>query len=493
MRTADRRPLVLAVQGPHGPIIHDMDRTACRLGLKRGARITDIRALVPNLCVEDADPSAETAALQRLAVWARRWCPWTQTDGADGIFLDISGSAHLAGGEGALLREMREAFGRAGLRIRAAAAATPGAAWALARYGGRRLLLCRDEQTQDCLAPLPAASLRLHPDTVLLLERLGLKTIGALAAIPREALVRRFRRAETPDANPVLRLDQAMGRLAEPLVPGRPAPPLRAARRLAEPIGDLAGIENVLGDLMLDLTGRLGTAARGARHLRLTGYRTDGGTAWLEARTSTPSRDPAHLTRLFAEDLPRLDPGFGFDAMTLEAAAHEALSAHQGGLAGEDRAESALTTLLDRLMARLGSANVSRLRPRGSHVPERAETREEVQAPISTPSESASLSRHRPPRPPRLLSRPEEAEVLYALPEGPPARLAWRRQSHRIVRSEGPERIAPEWWREKSTVRLRDYYLVEDEGGRRFWLFREGVPGDGRGGAPRWFVQGLFG
>jgi protein ImuB len=83
--------------------------------------------------------------------------------------------------------------------------------------------------------------------------------------------------------------------------------------------------------------------------------------------------------------------------------------------------------------------------------------------------------------------------VIYATPEGMPRRFVWRRAVHDIARVEGPERVAPEWWRQPGSARLRDYYRVEDANGRRYWIYREGLIGDGRGGAPGWFIHGLFG
>ncbi|MGB2074005.1 MAG: hypothetical protein ACPHYE_02160, partial [Henriciella sp.] len=40
--------------------------------------------------------------------------------------------------------------------------------------------------------------------------------------------------------------------------------------------------------------------------------------------------------------------------------------------------------------------------------------------------------------------------------------------------------------------RSRDYYRVEDENGQRYWLFRNGLDNDGRGGPPDWYIHGLF-
>jgi len=91
-----------------------------------------------------------------------------------------------------------------------------------------------------------------------------------------------------------------------------------------------------------------------------------------------------------------------------------------------------------------------------------------------------------------LLDKPESIAVLYAAPDGSPQRFRWRGQVRDVVRVEGPERIAPEWWRERSTARLRDYYRIEDSCGARYWIYRHGLVGDGRGGAPLWFLHGLY-
>jgi protein ImuB len=91
-----------------------------------------------------------------------------------------------------------------------------------------------------------------------------------------------------------------------------------------------------------------------------------------------------------------------------------------------------------------------------------------------------------------LLDRAEPIAVLYASPDGYPQRFRWRGEVREVVRVEGPERIAPEWWRERSTARLRDYYRIEDVAGRRYWIYRQGIAGDGRGGMPDWFLHGLY-
>ena len=448
--------------------------------------------------MEDADLSADAADLERLAQWTRRWCPWVQSDGMDGLLLDTTGASHLHGGEAAMLLGMERAFARAGLTARIAAAPTIGAAWALAHHAAEARVSCGAPELAHRLAPLPAAALRLDAETVLLLKRLGLKTVGDLDAVPRPALIRRFRRIEAVEANPVLRLDQATGRLAEPLMPQGETPPLRALLRLAEPVGELDGLTRLLADLAADLARRLEREERGARALVFTAYRVDGNALSLEARTGLATREAAHMVRLFGERLATLDPGFGIEAATLEAAVSEPLGGVQDDLTGAGEAALDMARLIDRLSVRLGSGHVVRPIPAGSHMPERGErllpagTVEAAGAVEAAGfGESAAHPVQRDFLPLRLLPRPEEAEVVHAVPEGPPARFRWRRRLHDVARSQGPERIAPEWWREKSSARLRDYYRVEVADGRRFWLYREGLAGDGRGGTPRWYVHGL--
>ncbi|TCD15907.1 Y-family DNA polymerase [Oricola cellulosilytica] len=485
---AESEPVVLARQGAHGPVIHGVNAIAAKLGMKRGARVTDMRALVPAIRVEDAEEGEDEKDLARLSHWARRWCPWTRTDDSDGLLLDTTGSDHLWGGEEAMLDDMARAFAAAGLTIRAAVAPTTGAAWALARYAAKPRSMCTEDDLAEMLALLPVAALRIDARTVVLLERLGLKSVGAVADVPRAALVRRFRRDNALSANPVLRLDQAMGRLAEPLMAEEPPPLLRAMRRLAEPIGELESVRFVLAELTGDVVRRMQERGAGARRLRLTGFRVSGGVSTVEVATSRGSRETAHLTKLFDGKLETLDPGFGFEVMTLDVLVHEELDGIQKELTGEDVKDVELFCLIDRLNTRFGPAAVTRPVARGSHIPERAEILAPARA--QDAAEPVMIGR-KLQRPLRLLRQPEEVRVLYSLPDGPPAQFVWRRKTHRIDKSEGPERIAPEWWREKSTARLRDYYRIEDSEGRRYWIFRQGLPGDGRGGLPLWFIHGL--
>jgi protein ImuB len=288
--------------------------------------------------------------------------------------------------------------------------------------------------------------------------------------------------------------------------------------KLEEPATHPEAPGQALERLIPDLVQQLQRRHLGARRLTLIGYRVDGTMAVASVATAIPSREPKHLQRLLADKAAVLDPGFGFDAFALQADWAESLASAQDSLVGEPSGEREVARLIDRLSVKLGPDKVRRPQPFESHLPERAsgwvsaisspsllgegDRRRRWRGPVAVanPSTIQSSLDGPPPRassgrirPQRLLDRPEAIAVVYATPEGVPRRFVWRRAVHNIARVEGPERIAPEWWRERSTARLRDYYRVEDQAGRRYWIYREGLIGDGRGGLPEWYMHGLFG
>ena len=507
-------PVVLTVEGAHGPVLHAVTRAAAERGARAGARLTDARALDPALIAVEADPEDDAALVQRLARWAGGWSPLVEVDGPDGLRLDVTGVAHLFGGEEGLVRDIERRFAQIGLTTRVAIAPTASAAWALAHHAP---CICADD-AETKLGPLHVSALRLDADTVRTLERLGLKTIGALIGVPRLALARRFRGAE----DVVDALDRMLGRKPEALRAVAADPPPRAALRLEEPATypEIAG--HALERLIPELVRQLQQRHLGARRLSLHGFRVDGSVAAASVATTIPSREPAHLQRLLADKAAALDPEFGFDAFALVADWTEDLRAAQESLVEEPNGEREVARLVDRLTVKLGPRRVRRPCAHESHLPERASGW--VAAVSSSPSQMGrgtiprrgngrgvsgagasypstmlcmvplpTPSAQGGTKPQRLLDRPEAIDVIYATPEGTPRRFVWRRAVHDIARAEGPERIAPEWWRQPSSARLRDYYRVEDGEGRRYWIYREGVIGDGRGGLPEWFIHGLFG
>ena len=459
-----------------------VNEAARRRGVRVGDRVVDAQAIHPDLHIEPADLEGDHTLLQLLVHWSRRWCPWTAQDGSDGLFLDITGAAHLFGGEACMLRDIVQRFAMQGLTAKVALAPTRGAAQALARYGPQ-CTICDAANVVVHLAGLPVQALRVDADTNRLLTRLGLKTIGALTDVPRVALMRRFSNM-APDCNPLLLLDRAMGTAPDPLN----APPNHqrfiARARLSEPVIDPTPY---LKSLVDDLCVKLARSEQGARQVHLTIYRIDSEYRSVSLTFAKASRNPVHILRLFDGKLDSIDPGFGFDLLTLEASRTEPVLLIQDNLDGTRDAQANVAGLLDRLTARLGKDKITWSTWTQTHKPERVEGR--VPALHGAPSDAPVLTHERPIR---VLKPAEEIRVIYAVPEGPPSQFRWRRVLYKTVRHAGPERIAPEWWLDRPGTRLRDYYKVEIQDGRRFWLYREGLLHDGRGDDPRWFVHGFF-
>jgi protein ImuB len=461
---------------------------AASAGLAPGMPLADALSFLPGLATAAAEPAEEAAALRRLAEWCSRYSPWTAPDGADGARIEITGSAHLWGGEMALAADLAARLDRRHIAGRIAIADTLGAAWAMARFAeGKSPVILPLGDCHAALAPLPVEALRLDPATIQGLRRVGLKRVGDLAAMPRDALTRRFGEMVTR------RLDQAQSDLPEPLSPLGEAPVRRVRLSFAEPIADPADLLRATERLVEDLVPRLAREGAGARRLDLAFHRVDGRVEHIRLGTARPSRDPRHLVALFKERLDTVDPGLGIEDVILSAFAVEPLPPEQIGLAGHTSTNetSGIAPLLDRLGNRLGFAAVLRLEPRESHIPERSS----VRVPVASAHSHASVAPapDKPPRPIRLFEPPEPVEAFWLLPDDPPFRFAWRRRPHRVTRADGPERIADEWWRPEGSGAIdaiRDYYRVEDEEGRRFWLFRTGLHvGNYK---PRWFIHGVF-
>lgn len=481
-----------------------VDRRAAAEGLAPGLPLAEARARVPGLAVAPAEPEAELDDLAALAEWcAGIFAPAVAVDPPDGLILDVTGCAGLFGGEAALLAALTRRLEGLGLGARAALADTPGAAAVVARVGeggaGRgeagRGEVVPPGAVEAALAPLPVAGLRLPAGVTEQLEALGLRRIGDLLALPRAALARRFGEALPR------RLDQVLGRMADPLAPRAPSEGWRERLALPEPIIHHEGLEKAIEGLLDRLCARLGEAGRGVRRLALGLFRVDGTARTLAVGTSRASRETAHLRQLLALRLEGVDLGLGVEALVLEARETEALAPRQERLDGEGAREGALreepgdealARLGDRLAVRHGAGCLYRLAPRESHIPERAVRRLPPGTPpgvFSGAGEEATGWGAPQPRPVRLLIPPEEIEAMALTPDAPPARFRWRGRDHRVARAEGPERIAPEWWRERAGP-MRDYYRVEDEDGRRFWVFRAGAYGGEA--PPRWYLHGFF-
>ncbi len=495
------RPFVLALTASGGPRIAALNAAAEAAGLTPGETLADARAKADSLQVCDVDAAADEAALRRLAFWATRYTPtasplckdiWGAENGADGFFLDIEGAAHLFGGEERLLADLSARLHKNfGLPARLAVAATPGAAWALSRFHAAPCVVLPPGGEAAALGPFPVEALRLSPETCAALRRLGFKTVGALLDKPRAPFAARF------PAELLRRIDQALGRIDEPLVPIVPPPVYHSLRYLIEPIITQEAVIALARRLMHTLVQVLARDDVGARALRLSLYNVDGAVETIDIGLTLPTRDVAHVLRLLDLKLDALsamrDAGFGFEAVGLAVTRVEPILARQNELieeAGEAGRPERCAALIDTLRQRLGPHSVRRFEPVASHLPERAEILPPMTAPASWPEQETEK-----PRPLLILPRAEPTEVTALVPDGPPRRFCWRGVTYEVAGSEGPERIGAEWWRKNDGHRApeptRDYYLVEDSGGRRFWLYREGLYGR-ETAAARWFVHGLF-
>ena len=467
-------------------MLYSLNAAAQRAGLHIGQSHADARATRPELVSVPAEPAADSEALARLGAWCARWSPLVALDPPDGLLLDISGVAHLFGGEAGLIADLRRHFERAEFPMQMALADTPGAAWALARFtsGG----ITPAGGARDLLAPLPLAALRLGDDTLRRARRFGLRAVGDLYALPRAKLARRF--PQNDGLTLVRRLDQALGDVAEPLILLNKLPRYSRREIYHDPLGDIAGIEARLPGLIEALAAALERDGRGARQLTLTACRVEGDSVMLSAGLGRPSRNTANWLRLLQDKgLDRIDPGFGIDSLILSAPTTESLPPEQAALDGQDDPDQELGELIDRLVARLGDEAVVVPHLHESWMPERA-----VRWRSGQRLAPANIGVCPGSRPILLLDRPEPVEALFVVPEGAPERFRWRRVMRRVVRAEGPERLSPEWWSpSRCKRRTRDYYRVEDENGVRFWLFREGLfDREDQERSPTWWLHGLF-
>jgi protein ImuB len=418
-------------------------------------------------------PDVTGSRLTQLVEWCDRYSPLAAADGRDGIILDITGCTHLFGGEGKLLLDLQLRLHRMGIEARVAIADAWSVAWALARYSDK--VIVHAENAAPALTPLPVEALRLPHEIVLELRRLGLSTISAVMKIPRSSLAARF------GSTLLWRLDRIFHQAEEPLTPWRPPAPHRVSRILGEPISTTGSVEYVLRELLQEICDRLEKSHLGARHMDLACFRVDGSVDRCELRTSKPTRSLAHLMRLFSGRLGALWSGFGFETFVLSVLDIEALHPIQLSLSQTDpiEDEASFDALVDRFGMRLGFREVNRIRVRESFLPEHA-----VEClPAIAPTEvSAEWPAYRI-RPIRLIDPPMHIEVSILIPGESPVQFSIGHRQHRIVRSEGPERLTAEWWRNKgSRGGTRDYYRIEDEQGFRLWIFRDS--------SEHWFLHG---
>lgn len=470
-------PLVLVAKTDNALRLSAVDRKATALGLTIGQPLANARAMLPELKVVAANDPADLKLLTRIADWCDRFTPFVALDGPRHLLLDVTGVSHLFGGEQAILDRIRSSLQLQGLSLRGALAGTAVAARALARYRDGAVIACGEEE--QAMKSLPVESLNLDAVATHALRRAGLKTVGQVAARKRSELVARLGSAM------LAVLDEALGNAAKPITPRRPPPDYWREQNFAEPIATEEVIRATLNSLANTLAKILERQGEGARRLEAVFFRADGAVRRIAIEMGVPTRDPAAIERLFREKLATLsdplDPGFGFDLIRLCAVHVERIGSENFGLDACTNEKAEISFLVDRLAARFGSHRILKFQPHDTHIPEEAW--------VAVPAQHAKTSellwrkirkaKDAPRRPLRLFARHQPAGFMTT------QHFVWRKARHVVMQREGPERIAMEWWRHETPQPARDYFRMEDEQGRRYWLYSSTA-------AEQWFLHGLF-
>ena len=471
-------PFVLAAPDHGRMIITATNQPARALGIEAGMVLADARAIFPPLRYKDDNPEFFSKLLERMAEWCVRFSPVVAVDGQDGIVLDALGCSHLWGGEEEYIHAIQSRLNRFGYQLRIAMADTIGAAWAHARFGKNGSIIEPGMQLTSLLV-LPVTALRLEPDVVERLIKLGLRYIKELADIPRSALKRRF------GEGLIRRINQAFGKEKEMMVPVQPPSPYIERLPCLEPICTATGIEIAIRRLLETICNRLKKEEKGIRQACFKGYRIDGKLEKIEIGTSRPSHNETHLFKLFELKLASIEPALGIELFTLESSLVEDLPAAQENIwsGGGGLENNAVAELLDRISNQLGSEHISRYLPDEHYWPERS-----IKKANQLQEKPGTAWRTDQPRPTQILLKPEPVQVTAPIPDYPPMLFRYRGRLHKIIKADGPERIEHEWWIEKGLH--RDYYCVEDEEGKRYWLFRSGHYTSAS--SYQWFIHGFF-
>lgn len=510
-------PLALYERIKGGLRLAGLDAEAARAGLSIGQNLADARAMLPGLTVREMDRALLEAVFADFADWHSNASPlvavMADVTAFGDLVLDITGVAHLFGGERAMLRLLLMRLRDLGYTVSGAIAPTIGAAWAVSHFARSQVVEGPDLETM--LDALPVNALRLSPAQIAGLGQMGLKTIGQLRPRERKPLQARF------GASLLLRLDQAFGLIEERMVPRIPVAERYAERRFVDPIGLMDDVLMATHDLAIQLAIRLEAEGLGGQAFHLFLYRVDHKVMSFSVNSARLTRDAQHITKLFSNRSERLegeyDAGFGIDMIRLAVSSVGELDAVQiGAFSTQDGAED-LDQLQDRMSSRLGTLAVLRTRFVATHIPERA-------AQLVPSMAYVPDAQPRPPvallRPLRLLPVPEPVAINAEVPDGLPASMIWRRVTYRLIKAEGPERLGAEWWRSGQRLQLvpphvpetpapgekpeppryvpklvsfdpeagtRDYYRAEDADGRRFWIYRQGLYSE-----THWYLHGFF-
>jgi len=479
-------PFVLSSPDHGRLIITSVNKVAHERGVEIGMVVSDARAIYPSLKILDDDPKLAERLLKSIAKWCIRYTDAVALDPPNGLILDVSGCAHLWGGERHYIKDINTRLINRGYDVRATMADTIGAAWAIAHYGDSNPIIESGKQ-METLLPLPPAALRLEPESIDRLMKLGLRKISQFINMPRVALRRRF------GSDLILKLNQALGNDEEPIKMVQPVEPFRERLPCLEPIVTSTGIEIALERLLETVCHRLMQEGKGIRKAVFSGYRVDNKIEKIEIGTNRATHNKKHLFKLFAEKISSIEPALGIELFILDAIKTEKLSPKQEKLwdSTSGLKSEAISELMDRLMNRFGPAPIHRYQPDEHHWPERSYKKSDELFSIedrgSKIVDRVSWIVDRP-RPLLLLPIPQHIEVTAPIPDYPPMNFRYQGKLHTIKKADGPERIEPEWWIAEGLH--RDYYAVEDEEGKRYWLFRAGHYAEKE--PPHWFIHGFF-
>lgn len=469
-------PLVLRSVEHGRMVVHAANRIAESSGIRPGVMLADARAITPGLQVLEDRPDLPGKLLRRLAEWCIRFSPIVAVDLPDGLILDATGCSHLWGGEARYLEDIKARLQIRGYNVRIAMADTHAVAWGMARYG-KNATVVPSGKSMEYLSDLPPESLRLDPENIERLHKLGLHQVRQFISMPRSALMRRF------GAGFLQSLDRAIGLESEPIVPVIPVEPYEERLACLEPIVTATGIEIALEQLLKTLCLRLQKDQKGIRTAVFKCYRTDGKMVQVETATSRPSHSVRHLQKLFELKLGLIEPGWGIELFVLVAPVVEEYLPQQEEMWGKKGEENErLSELVDRLAARISMSNIHRYVPDEHYWPERSYKRA-----LTLNEENTTYWRNDKNRPVQLLATPERIEVTAPIPDYPPMLFRYKGILHKIIRADGPERIEQEWWLQQG--QHRDYYYVEDDRGERFWLFRLGHYHES---TDQWYLHGFF-
>ena len=460
-----------------GPALPTSSRSPARFSRRNGVHRKG-PPIVPLL--KRADPVADRLRLQSLALHGHRYSPLAGLEEGstpESIWLDISGSEALFGGEQGLAKTLQADLAEQGIQTRIAIADSWGAAWGISHYGEAEISLVPSGQQANWLEPLPIAALRIPETVKQSLQMLDVVTIGQLMRLPRASIPSRFGKEL------LRRLDQALGERPELLVAERPAEPLLAEWPFEEPVTDRQTLDHVCEILLERLLKTLEERRAGLQELACHWLGTMAEPTLL--RLLRPTTQKRHLLDLLRLQNERRIFTSGVHGIRMEVVEIGLPPIRQATLFDDDTDDKhpqMLAELIDRLSIRLGRQAVLRPRLIPDPQPEFACKGSPWLAEQATnepePESIVNVSRLRC-RPLRLFSSPQPLSVEEVSADGLPRRV--NRSS--VVRASGPERIEAGWWRGPDTK--RDYYRLDLANGTTVWAFLDRD-------TENWFLHGLF-